>query len=243
MGWREDALPSCSAPTCNREIKNGDRYGIPRGSIYLLCQSCYLSPQVREDPRPVFGPPLPARSRVRRRVIRTQEEQRAAWRERARAKARARRAAPDLSKAIPCPVCLEPFVPATYGKPRLTRFCSRKCSSRGRERTSVIQVPSVCPACGQSFWPTNPGVGVTNCCSLSCARYHFWGKTNPNPVPRPWTWTYPRCLDCGRTDRRPKGRGYCSVCYTRRWPNKGRSPGGKHDRPDVRAAITEASDT
>lgn len=34
-----------------------------------------------------------------------------------------------------------------------------------------------------------------------------------------WAFKWDRCRDCGRTDRRHRGRGYCRTCYMRRKRN------------------------
>lgn len=248
--WPEDRLPVCSAPTCDREIKNGDPYAILDGTIKLLCLSCALDPCIREETLARMAVDAVRREREakERRVTqhRTQQQRSKKITQKSRTVVtrpqnprehppRSSQPSPFLYPPHPCRFC------ATVFQPRAVKilvdgrrvqgpqpYCSVSCSTQGRAYTGSKMI---CPACDQVFSPKRGTSEVPQvCCSRSCARWWFPRRLrNPNPTPLRWSSAWgDGCRACGRSDRRHRGQGYCPGCYRRlRVPGQGRAEEGR----------------
>lgn len=239
QGWPEDRLPVCSSPICDREIQNGHPYAILHGTVKILCLSCAHDPLVRDATLGVLATETLVREREakdRRRLQRTRNPRPAT---RVTQKARTvevrPQKPPEQPKRVqtnepyrppfkypphPCRFCTREFQPRATNRlkngtrvPEPQPYCSISCSVRGRRKNYRDRI---CPACDRVFYPRRGSHDRPQvCCSRSCARWWFpRGLRNPNPKPLVWSRSWgDGCRQCGRSDRRHKGQGYCPGCY------------------------------
>jgi hypothetical protein len=162
--WPEDRLPVCANSTCVQEIANGQRYVIIPDSLVIICYSCAMSEQTREQAIARAQAQEEARlSRVeqrRRRVARggrrppgrrSSREMPLSSSERGKTRPEpplGSKSTPSAVEQRPCPVCGLSFDPFPR-RPGATakRFCSPVCANRSR----VLDRDRACELCGQLF--------------------------------------------------------------------------------------------
>jgi len=215
--WPEDRLPLCSNSACGCVIENGQWYGIPDETTRILCLGCSTDTQtiqvVRAEYTEAARQLLPKTKQRKPRQPRPPAAPRR--RQPAASRANLKRGKPFKYPGVPCRSCGQEFQPTAHGRTR-TVYCSVACFAEGRRTRSLIQT---CPACDQTFMPKHGRPQAPQvCCSRSCARYWFQGgRRNPAPRPVMWSsaWGLMGCRNCGRSDRKHRGQGYCPACYRR----------------------------
>ena len=258
QGWPEDRLPTCSAPTCGREIKNGEPYVVLEGTIKLVCRSCALDPYMREATLTEMVTTAVAAEQaahVRRRALSAQQQRQST---RITRRARRVRVRPEPPSTVirprgnqrfrypphPCAGCGRIFQPRSTERKDGTRgpqqHCSISCAATTRRSQDQR---SVCPACERPFRPTRTRkAGPQICCSRSCGQW--WRRHDtPNPSPPDLVWSRswgPCCRACGSSDRKHRGQGYCPACY-RRYSVPGQPRASEPQTPDTRTWATRVA--
>jgi hypothetical protein len=199
--WPEDRLPMCSV--CRQEIKNGESYIVPRGSILFSCVACSKKPDeplgaIYEEPDPSISPlssSLAVLVHVPAPIPRKTE----------RPPRAPRPTVPRTVQTLTCTACGAPL--SRRNRERSKRaFCSRAEAlefkrKEHEQRLAAREIP--CPVCQTPFTPTPHGKrGPQRVCSRSCA-----GST---AAPRQ-RLSVQTCPPCGR-EYRPNSRKqkYCT---------------------------------
>lgn len=166
QSWRDDVETVVPCSACGREIRAGDRYCVPRGTIKLVCLPCARTPQPAPAPLPKPRPPRPERVRRERRGP---------------APVRALRPpapGPKPRGHVACAWCQSTFLPYRRADPSRARlYCSAECraeKNRARMRSGYARktapTPVIdCPTCNQPFKAYSTGRGGRKkVCSAPC---------------------------------------------------------------------------
>jgi len=141
---------------------------------------------------------------------------------------------------VNCQECGKEFKTNTY---RLAhsqgKYCSRDCYLKDkRKERKLLHITLKCANCGKEFDILKSELkGVKReCCSLSCKWEILWKRQRE----KRWSLEYDKCIACGTTEIKHRGKGRCRKCYRKtpeekerikKWSKKYRQ------RPEVKKRI------